>query len=440
MASPPAFSRYLALLGGAVIAAAFLGPGTVTTAARAGASHGYGLLWALLFSTLACLLLQEASARLSALSGRSLGEALRHRFGRGAGARLIPWLMAAAIVLGCAAYEAGNILGGVAGLRLVTALPVWLLTLVSAALAVLLLWRGDTRLVVAVLSTLVAVMGVAFLFTALLLGPSPRAVLNGLLVPRFPAGAGLLVLGLIGTTVVPYNFFLGAGLARGQSLAALRLGLVMAIGLGGLISMAVVVVGSYASGTFSFEAVAAVLADRLGPWASQLFAMGLFAAGFTSAVTAPLAAAITARGLFADGPEDARWQPASPRYRAVWGGVLLCGVIFGVSGVRPIPAILLAQALNGLLLPVVAIFLLLAVNDRRALGADGLNGPVANLALGAVVAVTVLLGVLSVARALVSALGWEQVDQRVVLAVSGLVVVLLAYPVVQGLRRMRGSY
>ncbi len=391
--------RLVSILTGAVIAAAFLGPGTVTTAARAGASHGYRLLWALLFATAACLVLQEASARLTIASGRNLGEALRQRFDRGLVALLVLWLVLGAIVLGCAAYEAGNILGGVEGAALATGLSRFVLTIVSATLAGLLLWLGSTRVVVTVLGLLVAVMGGAFLLTGLLLKPPAGEVLSGLIVPSVPAGDGLLVLGLVGTTVVPYNLFLGSGIARGQKLGEARFGLGVAIGLGGLISMAVVLVGSALEGEFSYPRIGAVLSSQLGAWAAGLFAFGLFAAGFSSAVTAPLAAAITARSLFATGPEDERWSAGSWRYRCVWLGVLAAGTIFGLTGVRPVPAIIAAQALNGVLLPVVAIFLMLVMNDRRLLG-DAVNGRLANAAMGLVVAVAVVLGARGLWRAL----------------------------------------
>ncbi len=390
--------RLLPVLVGSVIAAAFLGPGTVTTAARAGAAHGLELLWALLFATFACLVLQEACARLTIASGHNLGEALRRRFHRGVGALLMLWLVLGAIVLGCAAYEAGNILGGALGASLATGLPRPALTLVSAALAGLLLWLGSTRAVVTVLGSLVAVMGGAFLLTGLLLRPAAGEVLSGLLVPSVPAGSSLLVLGLVGTTVVPYNLFLGSGIARGQQLGEARLGLAVAIGLGGLISMAVLVAGSAVAGEFSYPQVAAVLSSQLGGWAASLFAFGLFAAGFSSAVTAPLAAAITARSLFAADPDDAGWADASWRYRSVWLGVLAAGTVFGLTGIRPVPAIIAAQALNGVLLPVVAVFLMLVMNDRRLLGA-AVNGRVANVAMGLVVAVALVLGARGLWRA-----------------------------------------
>lgn len=398
--------RLLSILLWSVIAAAFLGPGTVTTAASAGASHGHALLWALLFSTIATLVLQEAAARLTVISGRDLGQALREQSRGGAFGALVLLLVLGAIVLGCAAYEAGNILGGVAGAALEIPLSRTVLTLITGGLAALILFLGSPSRVARGLAVLVAVMGVGFLVTAAVLAPEWGSVASGTFVPTYPAGSGLLILGLVGTTVVPYNLFLGSGLAAGQDLREMRLGLTVAVLLGGLISMGVLVVGAAVPGDFSFEGLTTVLQDLLGEWARAGFAAGLFAAGLSSAVTAPLAAAITARGLFGDGANDPRWSGRSWRFRSVWIGVLLVGVIFGVSNVRPVPAIVLAQALNGILLPVVAIFLARAVNDRRLLGDEGRNGPVANVLLAVVVLVTLALGLTNLFKAGGAVVGW----------------------------------
>ena len=394
-----------------VLSAAFIGPGTITTAASAGALYGPRLLWALAFSTAACLVLQEASARLTVVSGRDLGQAIRERFRGGPLARLVPGSVLGAVVLGCAAYEAGNILGGVSGAVLGTGWPTAWLTLGVGATALVLLWVGSTRTVSEVLGIVVATMGVAFLLTATSLRLEPSELLRGTLIPSLPAGSSLLLLGLVGTTVVPYNLFLGSGIARGQTLGEVRFGLGIAIALGGLISMGVLVVGTAVDPPLAFDALGQALRARLGGWAETLFAYGLLAAGLSSAITAPLGAAVAARSLLSSPGDEASdasptaWQDRSRRFRGVWLLVLLTGISFGLAGVKPIPAIILAQALNGLLLPFVAGFLLLVINDVRLMGRDGVNGPVSNAALVLVVSVTVLLGGLSVWRAAASVAG-----------------------------------
>jgi Mn2+/Fe2+ NRAMP family transporter len=164
------------------------------------------------------------------------------------------------------------------------------------------------------------------------------------------------------------------------------------------------------------------------------------AAGLSSAVTAPLAAAVTARGLFASGPPgrgSGPWSDRSVRFRAVWIAVLLVGLGFGLAEVRPVPAILLAQALNGILLPLVAVFLLLTVNDRRLMGALGLNGGLANAVLGLVVAVTVVLGVAGVGKAAAGTLGFAPPGEGPLLLAAAALTALGAIPVWRGVLSRR---
>ncbi|HEV2146964.1 MAG TPA: divalent metal cation transporter, partial [Longimicrobiaceae bacterium] len=425
--------RLLQVLFWSIIPAAFIGPGTVTTAASAGARHGYALLWALAFSTLATLVLMEASTRVTVVSGRNLGEAIRDRFGGGASGVLVLGLVLGAVVLGNAAFEAGNVLGATAGAALGTGLSSALIPLAVGAAAAGVLWIGTPRTVATLLAVTVGFMGVAFLATAFLLRPPAGEVIRGALVPSFAPGTGLLVLGLVGTTVVPYNLFLGSGIAAGQTLREIRFGLSVAVLLGGVISMGIVVVGAGLEGEFSYPAMAATLSGRLGGWGGPLFAWGLFAAGLSSSITAPLAAAVTARSLFGGDPE--RWGDRAARFRAVWAGVLLVGVGFGVAGVRPIPAIILAQALNAVVLPFAATFLLLVVNDRVLMGERGLNGPLSNTLMAATVGVTLALGVSGVLRAAATAAGMADPGEGTVLLTAAAIAAVLLVPVLAGVRR-----
>ena len=109
------FDRLKNLGPGIVVAAAFIGPGTVTTATIAGAGFGYTLLWAILFSILATIVLQEMSARLGIVSQLGVGQAIRQKLQ----SPILKWfafiLVIGAILIGNAAYEAGNITGDVLG-------------------------------------------------------------------------------------------------------------------------------------------------------------------------------------------------------------------------------------------------------------------------------------------------------------------------------------
>ena len=194
---------------GWIVAAAFLGPGTITTATLAGAGFGTALLWALVFSTLATMGLQEMAARLGLVTGDGLGDAIRGRF-HGSGRILAALMVVVAIAGGNAAYQTGNLLGGSLGLQGIVGGDVRLWVAILGALAFALLWTGSYRLVERVMAVMVAVMSLVFLATAVTLLPSAGPFLADMLVPSLPEGSLLVAVGLVGTTVVPYNLFLHA--------------------------------------------------------------------------------------------------------------------------------------------------------------------------------------------------------------------------------------
>ena len=384
---------------GTVVAAAFIGPGTLTTATVAGVSYGNTLLWALVFSTLATIVLQEMAARLGVIGGVGLGEAIRQRFER----KLVRYASAAlvigAIVLGNAAYQTGNLLGGALGIAQLVggSRSVWGSLLGLAAFV--LLWSGRYRWIERVLVAMVAIMGAVFFATAIAVRADPASLARGLVPTGFADPDAMLVaLGLVGTTVVPYNLFLHASAVRERwrgeaDLVTARVDTVLSVTLGGLISIAVLLTAAALPAGLTQVGSAADMARALEPllgrWAGAFFAVGLLAAGFSSAITAPLAAAYATCGVMG-WSSDLRGRAA----RGVWVLVLAAGVLFSALAVRPIPAIIFAQVANGLLLPIIAGFLLYVANDRRLLGGRA-NGAASNLAGAAVVVLAMVIGLRS---------------------------------------------
>jgi manganese transport protein len=368
-----------------VISAAFIGPGSVTACAIAGSTYGLQLLWVLTFATFGTVWLQEAAARITIATGSDLGQVITQTYA-GKSGRRIAWALFLAIFLGCAAYQAGNILGAVSGLALLTGLPIPALTVVVGLVCVALLWIGSTQGLANFLGLIVFTMGGAFVYVAFGTPVTPAELTKALIVPAIPDGSLLLINGLIGTTIVPYNLFFGSSIVSGQSLSEMRLGIWVAVILGGIISVVLLLAGLLIPSDFSYVHMAQVLTDRLGTWAGSLFAFGLFAAGFASSLTAPLAASITAQSLLGI-------RKNSPAYRGIWLTVMATGLTFGLLNVTPIPVIIAVQAINGILLPFVTIFLFAAVNNRTLLGDTYRNSVTQNLAMGLVVIVTAILGI-----------------------------------------------
>lgn len=342
------------------------------------------------------MVLQEAAARITIASGKNLGQIIALKYQQSN--RRLRWMLFIAVVIGCAAYEAGNLLGAVSGFMLITPVPKPILTLIVGIFCAVILWVGTIKIIAKVLGLVVALMGIAFIYVAIQSPVRLGEFVWASIVPAMPEASALLVIGLIGTTIVPYNLFLASGISRGQSVVEMRWGISIAVLIGGIISMAILVAGTEVTEAFSFEAVAAALSGKLGTWATAFFGFGLFAASMSSAITAPLAAAVTGQSLLANENEQT-WASHSRNFRLVWAMVLGIGMVFGISNIQPIPAIILAQALNGILLPVVATFLLLAVNDRQLFPAIYRNSLLSNLLLLLIVGVSCFLGLYNILKA-----------------------------------------
>ncbi len=392
---------------GALVTAAFIGPGTVTACTLAGANFGYALAWALVVATLATIVLQEMAARLGVVTRKGLGENLADLFAQSAWKWPLAVLVGLALYLGNSAYEAGNLSGaalGISGIvgesRSVFIASVALMALLAGGL----LLAGTYRQIERVLIGLVVLMAAAFTATFIMVRPDLGALASGMVTPEIPAGALLTVAALVGTTVVPYNLFLHASAARNafagpDDLPAARRDTAVTIGLGGLV--AILIVSTAAASLFArgiavegASDMAQQLAPLFGPFAKYLLGMGLFAAGLTSAITAPLATGYAMTEILRlEGGQQGLG------FRLIAISVIAVGAMLALAGIRPIEVIVIAQVANGLLLPIIAGFLLYAVNRAKLLG-DHANGALANAFGFAVVLLATGLGLRIVYSAL----------------------------------------
>jgi manganese transport protein len=246
-----------------VISAAFIGPGTITTAITAGSLFQIELLWVVIFATLACIFLQEVSARITIASGLSFGQTLARKYGDDKSA-WIKWMVALPVLLGCAAYEAGNILGAVSGIALLIPGDGQMYTLIITVIAGFVLWRGGSRAISLIMTTLVGIMGIAFLILAFQTRFSFSGLFFAAVVPKLPQGSEWIALALLGTTIVPYNIFIGSAISKGHTIPLMRIGLTISVIIGGLITCWIMIAGSLTNGFSSFEELAASLHGKLG--------------------------------------------------------------------------------------------------------------------------------------------------------------------------------
>ena len=382
---------------GMLVAAAFIGPGTVTTASIAGANFGFVLMWALLLSIIVTFVLQEMSSRLGIVSGLGLSEALRSSINNHFLKAFLMILIVSALGIGNAAFEVGNITGAAIGLSQIGNLSISSSVLIVGILVLILLGTRIFKMLEQILTVLVVIMSLLFLLTMITIEIDYSKLLRGLFIPTVTASSLLTIMALIGTTVVPYNLFLHADASKRkwkdqevtQALNNSRVDTAISIGLGGLITLAIMSTSAVAffgsSMEISSENLARQLEPILGSYSSYIFNFGLFVAGITSAVTAPLAASIAVT-------EALGWKndPSSFRFKLVWIIILLIGVLFAYFGTKPLQAILFAQATNALLLPFLALFLFYVVNNSRLMGSHKNTITINMIALIIIMAVVLL--------------------------------------------------
>ncbi|MFM2393306.1 MAG: hypothetical protein RLZZ546_1288 [Bacteroidota bacterium] len=354
---------------GLVITSAFIGPGTVTLCLLAGVASGNTLLWAVVFSTIATIILQDMCVRLGFYTKMGLEENIKLKMEDNAFLPIISALIFVAIIFGNTAYQSGNIAGTAMGIELITGNVisrsiVIVIIYIFCVLSILFLNYNKIK---DLLSLLVFAMSFTFVTLALLYFPSIKDFLKGCFIPVFQSKDVLLIMGLIGTTVVPYNLFLHTSLVSKQNeldLQEIRKDSFWAIIIGGVISMAIVIIGSKGQG-MNIETtadMAAILKNTTKNYSNILLGLGLFAAGLTSALTAPIAAGFVAAGLLG-WSKDLNYI----KTKGVVLFVLTIGFLVTLLNVRNIEIIKTAQVINGVLLPIFAIFLLLVLNDRRVI-------------------------------------------------------------------------
>ena len=356
------------------MAAAFIGPGTITMCSIAGAQFKYGLIWALIVSILLTMFIQLMAIRIGLTTKNTLSNLIKDQFQNGLLKYTSILLIISAIFIGNSAYEAGNISGAVMGFELLLGdsfqfNQINIFSILSGMLALPLIIFGNNKVLEKILIILVLIMSFSFVFTVFIVGVDFNLLFSSSNFFSFPPDSILTIAGLIGTTVVPYNIFLHVALVNNRwksskDLKFANFDTIVSISIGGLISLCILLTAAGLNNTDILNAVD--LANNLEPlygnFSKYVIAIGLLSAGLTSSITAPIAAAYVVCGCFGFSTNR-----KSILFKIIAVIVLLIGVIFSSIGISPIEIIKFAQVTNGILLPLIVIFLLFLANNTRLL-------------------------------------------------------------------------
>ena len=281
-------------------------------------------------------------------------------------------------MIGNTAYESGNISGAVLGLETLFGILNFriddnefnLYPIIIGLISGFILWSGKFKIIERFLIILVVIMSFSFVLTTFFTNPDVLNIFEGLFYFKTPNESLLTIMALIGTTIVPYNLFLHAELVKKKwskksDLPFAYKDLIIAIGIGGFVSLCIIIT---ASNIDSFEInnagdLAIGLEPIFGIFAKYLIAIGLFAAGITSTITAPLAAAFVVCSCF-----GLQSNLKSLHFKFTWILIIFFGVIISTTGLKLISIIRFAQITNGMLLPIITSLLLWIMNKSNLMG------------------------------------------------------------------------
>lgn len=406
-------TKVLALLAamgpGIVAASAGNDAGGISTYSVDGASYGYATLWMIFVMTASLVVVQEMAARMGAVTGKGFAALIREKFG------VRPSLFAMlALLLSNAATSVAEFAGIAAGAELF-GISKYVSVPIAAVVVWLLVVRGSYRNVEKVFLALSSVF-LAYVAAAFLSKPDWGEVLTATVVPTFIPRVDfvLLVVATVGTTIAPWmQFFVQSNIVdKGvgiKDLAYQRVDVIAGAVAANIIAWFIIVT----TGTVLYpqgvriegaEQAAAALAPVAGQYATALFAVGLIGASLLAACVLPLTAAYAITEAFGwERGIDRSWAEA-PAFNGIYTFVIAFGAaLVLLPGAPLIQIMVLSQAVNGVLLPFLLMFMLRIVNDRRFMGRH-VNGRVTNM------------------------LGWGTA-----LVVTGLTAVLLGGSVLQGL-------
>ena len=398
------FLRYIG--PGLLITVGFIDPGNWASNLAAGAEYGYLLLWMVTLSTIMLILLQHNAAHLGIVTGLCLSEAAT---------RYLPkWLarpLLATAVLAAVATSLAEILGGAIALQLLFGLPLWLGSVLMAALCSWLLRSNSYSKLEKIIIGFVSLIGLSFLAELVMVPLDWGAAAKGWVTPSLPQGSLLVVMSVLGAVVMPHNLFLHSEVIQSRQWhledeAVIKkqlnfefLDTLFSMSIGWAINSAMILVAAAVFFTHHVQVndlaqATDMLRPLLGNSAAILFALALLFAGISSTATAGMAGGSIFAGIFGEAYDVKDYHS--------WHGVLLTywlavAIILFIDD--PFTGLIYSQMALSVQLPLTIALLIYLTSSKRVMGKFA-NSLRLKIILGVIGAIVIVLNVMLLLEAL----------------------------------------
>lgn len=376
---------FLSIMGPGIITASVDNDaGGITTYSLAGSQFGYVLLWTFIPITIALAIIQEMGVRMGVVTGKGLASLIRER----AGVRITFFLMFALLLTNfgntLAEFSGIAVSAGIFGVPLFLALP----------LAAVFVWglvvKGNYKSVEKIF-LLASLLYVSYILAGLLAHPDWNQAALRVAVPQISFSQAYLamIIGLVGTTIAPWmQFYIQASIVEKgipvKDLIYSRIDAVTGAIVVNIVAFFIVVMCAATIYTHGIEVnsvadVSAALLPLAGQYAGALFAFGLLNASLFAASILPLSTAyVVSEGLGLEAGVSKSFSEA-PVFHGLYVGLIAVSALVIMIPNAPLLQILfVSQVINGILLPIILIFMLVIINDKRVMG-DHVNSKIYNL-------------------------------------------------------------
>ncbi len=353
----------------AVITSAFIGPGTITSATTAGVRFGYALLWAVVFSGISLVIIMNMASRIALVGRKNIINASFDFFKDNQLWKLfIIGLFSLAIGLTAMGFEAGNIIGATSGLSDILGLSTPISALIIGLLCACAIVFTTPQIIEIIMKFFVAIMGIIFIITAVVVQPSIADILKGI-IPTVPNGGIVNTISLVGTTIIAINLVFHSISSNekwksSEDLSDSYFDTNMNVSLGVVMTMAIIITSSAVLFGSGLEVNNPVVYSKslepvLGNVARIFGSLGLVFAGLSSAIATPYMTGVIFARLYK--PRKISGENFGKIVALV---SVVVGTVFAMFGKRPVSIIFFAQATSGVFLPIITILFIIAANSK----------------------------------------------------------------------------
>jgi len=393
---------FLAVMGPGIITASVDNDANgITTYSVCGAHYGYAMLWLLPLIAVCLYLVQEMCARMGIVTKKGLAALIRGAFGF-----RITFFAMIILVIANLANTVGDFAGVAASLE-IFGISRYISVPVAAFVVWYLILKGTYKTVEKIF--LVACgMYITYVISGFMAKPHWGLALKSMTVPTIQLDKNFIILAIavIGTTIAPWMQFYQQAAVVDKKLKVKdyfyeKVDIIFGTLVTDIVAFFIIIA---CAGTLFVHHIpienaadaAVALAPLAGKYASVLFALGLFIAGLFSACIIPLSTAYAVCEAFGWEKGVDRNFKQAPEFISIYTMMIVAGAAFILWPKAPLITIMImSQAINGILLPVILIFMMLLINDRRVMGLYT-NGPVYNFIAWVTTAALILLSVILV--------------------------------------------